>query len=80
MSPKWPDPSTVDHVSDLECSFTKNDLIIISGLETICWPCARPQAVDRDWVEPDLDSLEQQTITYEARHPLTREKQVQNQP
>lgn len=64
---KWPAPSTVDHVRDLECSSSKNDLIIISGLETACWSYAKMLAVDGDRIEPDLDSLEQQTFTLEAK-------------
>lgn len=77
---KRPELQTVGHVSDLECSSRKNDLIIISGLEIICWSYAGALAVNGDVIEPDLDSLEQQAITFEASHPLTHEKRVQNQP
>lgn len=57
----------MDHVRDLECFLSKNHLIIISGLETRCWSYARSFAVDGDRIEPDLHSLEQQTITFEAK-------------
>lgn len=51
-------------------------MISLSSVDwkTIFWSYARALAVDGDEIEPDLDSLEQQAITFEESHHLTLEK------